>query len=71
MNLLNPSTLKFCEYYLNGNEYLNAISAIVFFILGIFIFARRKNKIDLYFGTIIILIGIFTFALHYSATILG
>lgn len=71
MNILAESTLKFCEYHLNGNEYFNAISAIFFFVLGIYIFLKRKSKIDLYFSIIVFLIGIFTVALHYTATILG
>lgn len=71
MNLLAESTLKFCEYYLNGNEYFNALSAIFFFIIAGIIFYKRKNRRDLYFSIIILLIGIFTIALHYTATILG
>ncbi len=71
MDLLSESTLKFCEYYLNGHEYYNAISAIFFFVIGLYIFFKRKTRIDIYFSIIITLIGLFTIALHYSATILG
>lgn len=71
MNLLGESTLKFCEYYITGNEIYNSLSFIFLFIVGLYIFLRRKSYLDVQFAVILILISLFTLVFHLSERLIG